>query len=175
MAQVTDKDRERARAVIGAYCRKQCGRLGESCQATKTQIVMCRDGMVSVAITDERERCLEEAAKKIRAECTKCDGDGRGEPSDEDADGNVHLLECEYCGRPMKVVRSLKTPPSGKATIDQLKKRLEGPEPIGEQPTAWCRWKRGDCEHGVGKCSDSCRYLTGSSTEGATPTGEGKS
>ena len=24
---------------------------------------------------------------------------------------------------------------------------------------AWCRWKKGDCPHGVGKCFDGCRYL----------------
>jgi len=28
--------------------------------------------------------------------------------------------------------------------------------------SAWCKWKKGDCEHGVGKCAEDCGYLCGS-------------
>jgi len=74
-------------------------------------------------IKADREAVREACAKKIRAECTACDGKGgevvgghyvtremaldAGEPAMEGTPYEEEYQECEYCGRPMSAVRSL--------------------------------------------------------------------
>jgi hypothetical protein len=50
----------------------------------------------------QRAEALEEAAEALRKECPACDGSGVG--GVHQATGEA--FECEYCGRPMSVLRA---------------------------------------------------------------------
>ncbi len=92
----TEADKQRASAYVREYCMSQGVNVPEwLCE------LMANWG------ADERARCLEEAAREIRAKCTECCGEGIMHVVGNDPDDKGEERECDFCGEAIEVVRSL--------------------------------------------------------------------
>ena len=64
--------------------------------------------LIAAALDAEWNRALEAGAEKVRAECIACKGDGVGDINCCGPAGETVASECEYCGRPISSLNSLK-------------------------------------------------------------------